>query len=183
MISRTTRGSRIRVSPELPRGFTLLELLLVLALIGIAVATVIPNLTGTLGEWQVRETARDLQATLQLASQWARVRQEAVLFVLDVPRGVFSLRCFRDGQATDRAVLPLGQQALGRNVTIVRTEGLRDDAREKVLAFGPAGASGKAILLLTDNRAVAAPYRAWQVDVDEEGNVHCQERLVDENEQ
>ncbi len=61
------------------RAFTLLELLLVLALVAISMAAVVPHLNGTLGQWQLREGARNLETALRLASQWARVKQEACI--------------------------------------------------------------------------------------------------------
>lgn len=173
MMSKTRAYHRPR------RGFTLLELLLVLVLIGISVATVVPRLQGTLSGWQLRETARNLQVALQLGSQWARVRQEPVAFVLNVQKGMFSLRLFQDGQLTNKTLPATGRQALGQRVEVARVEGLQDVGREKVLVFRPGGASEAATIVLTGDRTDSAPSTLWQIDLDGRGTVHCQERLAD----
>ncbi len=172
--------SRIRANRRPPRGFTLLELLLVLVLIGISVAAVVPRFQGTLGGWQLRETARNVQAALQLGFQWARVRQEPVAFVLNVRQGTFSLRSFQEGQLTDKTLPATGRQALGQGVEVARVEGLEDVGREKVLVFRPEGASEPATIVLTGSRMGTASHTLWQIDLDGRGTVHCREKDADE---
>lgn len=172
--------SRIPASFHSRCAFTLLELLLVLMLIGISAATIVPHLNGTLGRWQLRETARNLQATLRMASQWACVRQEAVVFVLDAKRGVFSLRPLEDGQSATRGLFPTGRQSFGQGVEIVRMEGLRDLGKEKVLLFRSDGTSEAAMIVLTGSRPDVNRETLWQIAVDNCGTVQRQERLADE---
>ncbi len=172
--------SRIQTSFSSRRAFTLLELLLVVMLIGISAATIVPHLNGTLDRWQLRETARNLQTILQIASQWAYVRQEAVIFVLDVKRGVFSLRPLTDKQSATEGLFPIDRLSFGQGVEIVRTEGLRDLGEEKVLVFQPNGTSKAAMIILTGSRPDANRETLWQIAVDSHSTVQCQERLVDE---
>ncbi len=162
------------------RAFTLLELLLVLMLIGISAATIVPHLNGTLGRWQLRETARNLQATLQAASQCAWVRQEAVVFSVDAKGGVFSLRPLESGQSATEGLLSLGRQSFGQGVEIAQMEGLTDLGKEKVLVFRPDGTSNAARIVLTGARPDANRETLWQITVDGRGAVYCQERLADE---
>ncbi len=161
-------------------AFTLLELLLVLVLISISAAATVPQLNGTLGRWQLRETARNLQMTLEVAAQWASVRQEAVVFALDVPRGTFSLRPLTAGRAGARGALPVGRQPLGQGVGIVRTDGLMDLGGEKVLVFGPDGTSQPAMIVLTGGRPDVSGETLWQIALDGRGAVRCQEGRADE---
>lgn len=172
--------SRIPANSSLRRAFTLLELLLVLLLIGISAATIVPHLNGTLGRWQLRETARNLQMTLQAASQWAGVRQEAIVFVLDTKKGTFGLRPLEGGPSKTGGLLSLGRQSFGQGVEIARLEGLTDQGREKVLVFRPDGTSRAAQIVLTGARPDANRETLWQIAVDDCGVVQCQERLADE---
>jgi type II secretory pathway pseudopilin PulG len=155
-----------------------LELLLVLMLIGISAATIVPQLNGTLDSWQLRETARNLQTVLQVASQWAYARQETVVFALDVKNGAFSLRPFDDGQSTAGGLLPTGRQSLGQGVEVVRMEGLTNLGKEKVLLFGPDGTSQAATIVLTGSRP-GAREKLWQIVLDDRGAVQCRETQAD----
>jgi type II secretion system protein H len=161
-------------------AFTLLELLLVLTLMAISMATVVPQLNGTLGRWQLREGVRDLQATLQLAAQWALARQEPVACVLDVQRRVFTLRYLQAGQSTYATLPAISQQSLGASVVIARLEGFRDVGKEKALIFRPDGTSQAATILLAENGADSAGCTQWQISVDGQGTVQLQEKLADE---
>lgn len=172
--------SRIPASFSSRRAFTLLELLLVLMLIGISAATIVPHLNGTLDRWQLRETARNLQTTLQMASQWACVRQEAVVFVLDAKRGIFSLIPLEGGQSATWDLFPIGRQSYGQGVEIAQIEGLRDLGKEKVLVFRPDGTSEAAMIVLTGGRPDANRETLWQIAVDNCGAVQCQEKIADE---
>lgn len=170
---------RLIFSPR--RAFTLLELLLVLLLIGVSAATIVPRLNGTLGRWQCRETAQNLEAILRLGSEWARIRQEPIAFVLSVARGSFGLRLLGDEQELrGRIAPPVGWQSVGQGVRITRTEGLEDRGDDRVLVFWPNGASQAADIILTGDRSDANRETVWQIAVDGRGAVRCQERPVDD---
>lgn len=162
------------------RAFTLLELLLVLALVAISMAAVVPHLNGTLNQWQLREGVRNLETTLRLASQWARVKQEAVAFALDVQSRTFALRSLQDGPSANRTFPAVGRQSLGRGVEITRLEGLIDVGQEKVLVFWPDGTSEAATIVLTSGRTDSGQKTLWQIALDGRGTIRCQERLDDE---
>jgi type II secretion system protein H len=172
--------SRIPAAINSRRAFTLLELLLVLALIGISAATIVPHLSGTLGRWQLRETARNLQMTLQVASQWAGVRQEVVVFGVDAKKGVFSLRSLGSERSVTGDLLSTGRQSFGQGVEIARMEGFTDLGEEKVLVFRPDGTSHAARIVLTGARPDANRETLWQIAVDAHGAVQCQEGPADE---
>lgn len=161
-------------------GFTLLELLLVLALVAVSMAAVVPQLSGTLSRWQLRESVRDLQASLQLAGQWARTRQEPVACVLDVQGRSFSLRSLQAGQSSYAAIPAINRQSLGATIGIARIEGFRDTGGGKALVFRPDGTSQAATIILAESGADAAGRTQWQITVDDQGAVHLQETLVSE---
>lgn len=172
--------SRIPANSDSQRAFTLLELLLVLMLIGISAAAIVPNLNGTLGRWQLRETARNLQTTLQAASQWSRVCQEPVVFALDVKKGTFGLRAAQGSRSAAKGLLSVGRQSFGQGVEIVRMEGFTDTGRERILAFTPDGTSKAVMIVLTGAKADANRESLWQITTDGFGVVQCQEKLANE---
>jgi type II secretion system protein H len=172
--------SRAPTRSNLRRAFTLLELLLVLMLMGISAATIVPHLNGTLDRWQLRETARNIQTTLQVASQWACVRQETVVFALDAKRNAFSLRLLNAQQSSTRSLLPVGRQSCGQGVEIVRTEGFEDLVGERVLVFQPDGTSRAGRIVLTGDGPNGNRETLWEITVDGHGTVRCREGLTDE---
>jgi len=172
--------NKIRANHNSRRAFTLLELLLVLMLIGISAATIVPHLNGTIGRWQLRETARNLQTALQAASQWSRVRQETVVFALDVKRGAFGLRVPQGSRSAAKGLLAVGRQSFGQGVEVVRMEGFTDTGKERILAFAPDGTSKAATIVLTGARADANRETLWQITTDGFGAVEYQEKLANE---
>ena len=151
-----------------------------LVLIGISVAAVVPQFNGTLGQWQLRETALNLRTSLQLASQWACVRQEAVALALDVQRGTFALKPLEEGRLANRTLPGIARQSFGRSVAVLRMDGVRDVGGEKALLFWPDGTSDAATIVLTGGRVDSAQKMLWEVALDSRGTVHCQERRADE---
>jgi prepilin-type N-terminal cleavage/methylation domain-containing protein len=180
MISPISMMSRTPASLSSRRAFTLLELLLVLMLIGISIATIIPHLNGTLDRWQLRETARNLQTTLQMASLWACVRQEIVVFAVDEKKGTFCLRPLEDARSSAQGRLPIVHQSCGQGVEIARMEGFNNLGREKVLMFRPDGTSEAAMIVLISGRPDANRQTLWEIAFDGRGAVLCQERFTDE---
>jgi general secretion pathway protein H len=74
-----TRGRR---ALRAERGFTLLELVLVLLIAGIGLAVVVPSLGRQVGAWRVQQIARQLRATMEYARvQAIRSGEERVLIV------------------------------------------------------------------------------------------------------
>lgn len=78
------------------RGFTLLELLIVLMLIGLVTALVTPRLGGSLGSVQAKSTVNKLSAMLRYARNMAVTDQKTRVVSFD--------------RATNRVVLELAEQ-------------------------------------------------------------------------
>ncbi len=167
--------------PASRRAFTLLELLLVLVLIGISAATIVPHLNGTVGRWQLKESVKNLQAALQLASQWACVRQEPVVLTVDTRRGAFALKPLAKERLRGNHLLPVGWQSFGRGVKISEVQGFRSSGSRRSLTFHPNGTSPAARIVLTGSESGANQKTVWQITIDGHGGVQCQERLTDEN--
>ena len=69
------------------RGFTLLELLLVVAILGILVAVVVPNVVGMVSAGTLRTGARELAAMGRYAHSAALLNQAPVDLVVDLESG------------------------------------------------------------------------------------------------
>jgi Tfp pilus assembly protein FimT len=158
----------------------LLELLLVLMLIGISAATIVPHLNGTLDRWQLRETAHNLQTTLQMASQWACVRQETLIFTMDEKNGTFCLRHLEDAKSSTQDRVTIVRQSFGRDVKIARAEGFNKLGRERILIFRSDGKLEAATIILISSRPEINRQTLWEIAIDCRGAVLCQERFIDE---
>ncbi len=73
-------------------GFTLLELLVVIVLVGLLVSLVPPRLSGAFSSAQIRATVRELVATLRLARGQAIHQGQPVTCFLDLEQKRFGLR-------------------------------------------------------------------------------------------
>ncbi len=73
------------------KGFTLLELLVVLAITGLVVALAPPMLPNVLDSLRVKQAARELSTALQLARGQAIARQDEVTLLLDVNERFYTI--------------------------------------------------------------------------------------------
>jgi type II secretion system protein H len=124
------------------RGFSLLEMLLVLAIAGMIAAVVIPSLPGAIESARLRGSAEEVRATLTLARTLAvsEARLRAVAF--DLERGAYGV----EGDAR-RGLLPegirwsairLGDAAAESGVVRVRfyPDGSADEAEVAIVSSG-----------------------------------------------
>lgn len=137
--------------PEEPRfrssaGFSLLEMILVLAIAGLVAALVIPTLPGALESARLRGSAGEVRATFTLARTLAvsEARNRSVAF--DLERGEYGI----DGEAR-KGILPegirllavrLGDAASERGIVRVRfyPDGSADEAAVALSSSGGGGA-------------------------------------------
>lgn len=66
-----------------PNGFTILELMVAIAVLGIALAVTVPNFRQSMGQAQIDRATSELQSDLRLALSTARSTGRAVLFDFD----------------------------------------------------------------------------------------------------
>lgn len=129
------------------RGFSLFELILVLAIAGLLAAVVIPSLPGALESARLRGTAGEVRAVLTLARTLAvsEARSRAVAF--DLARGEYGIDADgRKWQLPDGirlATVRLGDSDRERGIVRVRfyPDGSADEA--EVALSSTAGASMK----------------------------------------
>jgi general secretion pathway protein H len=136
--------------PTPSRGFTLLELLFVLALMVLMLALVPPLLTGSVSGAQLKAAARELAAGLSQARSEAILRQRDAVLVLDVDRRSYQItgtaRVFRLPEKLDFKLYTAQSELAGGSAGAIR--------------FFPDGSS-------TGGRiTVSAGERSFGVDVD-----------------
>ena len=78
---------KVRGTAASRKGFTLLEMTVVLVIIALMTAIVVPVLWKSVGKAELRTSARSVAAQMQLARSRAAVRSESQLVTLYVERG------------------------------------------------------------------------------------------------
>jgi prepilin-type N-terminal cleavage/methylation domain-containing protein len=175
MISRISmKASNINVS-KLTCAFTLIELLLVLVIIAIAMATITPRLGDSMSGWQVRENTKNMLSTIKLARQLALTRQEIIVFVLDNKNKSYTVRSLSKPESSEGTsngnLVP--KQFLGEDVKIVQLEGFKQLGNEKNLIFWPDGRTETAHIISTTKKNNKAT--EWHIYVENDGSAVLQE--------
>ncbi|GAP67133.1 general secretion pathway protein H [Mizugakiibacter sediminis] len=147
-IGRPRRAERPSIPRRAARGFTLLELLAVIVLIGIAISVAAVATSRGLAGARVAAAGRDLAAALRWTRTQAIVQQREQVFELDLA----ALRYQVPGR--DAVALPPGMRV---ELTTAARE--RIDARRAGIRFYPDGSSTGGHITLTSGA------RAWRVDV------------------
>ena len=133
------------------KGFTLIELMLVVVIVGMIYAVVFVALDHVLTRYRLRGSARDVLATMQLARSQAISQQRPFRVTFDLSNRSFWLERGGDGA-------PPARRALGRGVRIeeVQAPGRRWTKGKASVEYTPLGcASPYTIRLGTDDgRAV-----------------------------
>jgi type II secretion system protein H len=125
-----------------PTGFSLLELLLVLALAGLLAAVVIPSLPGAVESARLRGSAGEVRAVLTLARTLAVSEARSRLVAFDLDRGEYGIdadsRKWLLPEGIRLATVRLGDADKGSGVVRVRfyPDGSADDAE---IALSSAG--------------------------------------------
>jgi type IV fimbrial biogenesis protein FimT len=125
------------------RGFTLMEIMVTLAIIGIVSAIAIPNMIGWRGEHQLRGAANNLVSDLQLAKIRAIREAETVAVMFDPANNSYSMFIDRnqdwildpDDQQFRNVTLPAGVNLQSTTFTGNRT---RIDAKGMPSVIGTA---------------------------------------------
>jgi general secretion pathway protein H len=131
------------------KGFTLLELIIVLFIVGMAAAFVAPMVVKSLNNLRLKTATKQLSAVLRYARSKAVSTKNTVQVVLDIDNSSYS------------AGLPLNNAALGSNTfpqdvsfKLVKTGGEEHSSGLAQLLFYPKGntSGGEIIIENTNNR-------------------------------
>lgn len=149
MLMRTKRNTHVK-------GFTLVELLMVLAIIAIVSGIVVPNLRGSLKGVRVREAALVLAEHLRYAQMLAVDSQRPVRVTIDRERGryrVESATSLVGLEFQPAAGMPAeGGIGLPEGVEFTKVEfAIAPDGNKDLLWFEPYGAWSSGKLWLSDN--------------------------------
>ncbi len=125
------------------RGYTLIELMVVMVLIGVVLALVGMNFGRALPGVKLKASARELSSTLRYAKSRAQLRAEEVALTIDLD----SRRYWIEGKRV--VSLPEGTAI----VVIDPLSGERSEGRYEVLFYPGGGASGAEIILKGEGRA------------------------------
>lgn len=147
------------------RAFTLLELVLVLAVLGILASVVAARLSGLRGTQGVELAARAVAGQAQRARQLAVAQAEPVRLRLDLAAPSAEVRILRGGSTVDPAdggsvVTTLRSGSENLTASFVRDDGVADSATTVDLLFWPDGRSDPA-----GTWRIAAPGRAATVRI------------------
>lgn len=128
-------------------GFTLVELMVVLAIVAMTVAVVPPLVVKVMPAMQAQAAARELAGSLREARGTAISRHREVVFDIDLERRVFHWQ-----QQRGRGELP-------SHVTLEMVTGAADGPRGRIHFYPDGSASGGRV-------ALAWRGREWVVDID-----------------
>jgi prepilin-type N-terminal cleavage/methylation domain-containing protein len=109
-VGRSKSGIRSPVGPAGTGGFTLLELIAVVAVTGVALSVAMPSISTGLHRWRMREAVREMNAMIKFARNQAVARRHSLQIVVDRSRNAFWLdraAARRDAEQADEKGLRL----------------------------------------------------------------------------
>ena len=141
------------------RGFTMVELGMVLLVLGIVMAIVLPRFGGTLERQQLRSTINVIHGTVRYLQAYAALTKRVYRLTFDLDRQVMSVCYFQGETCTPEASRELRDYVLPASVRIldvVSPQGAKTRAGEATTHFHPTGLAEPSIIHLgTDSNQKA----------------------------
>lgn len=169
----SSRMRRHRMTASSARGFTLLELVVVLAILGMALALVAPDLRRNLDSLRYRAAIRELAAALRYARSEAVHTKDTQEVTIDAKEGVYTLSPAEkddagkgEAKAPDEAAKPAAAKREGKlpsGLSVESEEGRYPGSQEEgplIIKFFPKGSSSGAALVLKGGKV------GYRLDVD-----------------
>lgn len=124
------------------RGFTLVELAMVILVLGVVTATVMPRFAGTLERQQLRSTINVVRGTVRYLYAYAALTKRVYRLTFDLDRQVMSV-CYLDGEVcrleAGRELRAYAFPANVRVLDIVSPQGTKTREGEASTYFFPEG--------------------------------------------
>ncbi|MBI4576985.1 MAG: prepilin-type N-terminal cleavage/methylation domain-containing protein [Planctomycetes bacterium] len=134
------------------RGFSLIELVLVVSVIALALTFALPNLVGRTPRYALRAAGREVGATIQLARSQAVLDGESYGVRYDVSEGTFRV-LLPEGLSQKGSDAGLSLRRLDPEVrleSIVTPDGKGHDGGEVDIELTPTGTAGSHIVILSN---------------------------------
>jgi prepilin-type N-terminal cleavage/methylation domain-containing protein len=141
------------------RGFTLVELSMVILVLAIVMAMVMPRFTGTLERQHLRSTINGIYGTVRYLQAYAALTKRIYRLTFDLDRQVISV-CYFDGDVcrleTSRELRAYALPPDVRVLDVVSPQGTKTREGDAVTHFFPAGFAEPSIIhLVTDSNQKA----------------------------
>lgn len=159
---------RMRISRTGNKGFTLVELTVVLMIIAVATTLVVPQVLGSITSVRLRESARDLLVAARYAHDFATTRRRVCRLVIDTKQQTYHIEYQSDPQRRPHEFKsmsggPIKLKRLGKgvefaHVAIDPTRRPWSDDREAagVITFDPTGGADAAIVQITNGKRTSS---------------------------
>jgi Tfp pilus assembly protein FimT len=148
-------------------AFTLVELLLVLVLMAVTVATIMPRIGAAAAVWQSTETGRNLLAAIRYARHFALTTQQVVVFMVDANNLNFTVKSIEDAGDCAGDEVILSRRLLADKVEIVAMPRLKRINDKPALVFWPDGTTDN--VLMTVTASTVDQCSKWQILVKSNG--------------
>src|SRR5713101_9538889 len=133
------------------RGFTMVELGMVILVLGIIMAMVLPRFTGTLERQQLRSTINVVHGTVRYLQAYAALTKRIYRLTFDLDRQVMSV-CYFDGEVcrpeTSRELREYALPADVHILDVVSPQGTKTRQGDAVTHFHPTGLAEPSIIHL-----------------------------------
>jgi prepilin-type N-terminal cleavage/methylation domain-containing protein len=141
------------------RGFTLVELSMVILVLAIVMAMVMPRFTGTLERQHLRSTINGIYGTVRYLQAYAALTKRIYRLTFDLDRQVISV-CYFDGDVcrleTSRELRAYALPPDVHVLDVVSPQGTKTREGDAVTHFFPAGLAEPSIIhLVTDSNQKA----------------------------
>ena len=136
------------------RGFTMVEMGMVLLVLGIVMATVMPRFSGTLERQHLRSTINGIHGTVRYLQAHAALTKRIYRLTFDLDRQIISV-CYFDGDMcrpeTSRELRAYALPTDVRVLDVVSPQGTKTREGEAVTHFHPTGLAEPSIIHLGTN--------------------------------
>ncbi len=137
-----------KISASKNRGFTLLELIVVLVIISLTSALALPQLTGALSGTNLKTAAKKIAASLRYARSRAVSEKIIYVAILDTDKNRLMLMSPSKADNSDEAKVYVLPEGLRLKSGTEREK----DRKEFRIAFYPSGSSTGGKVIVTDER-------------------------------